>query len=92
VTLDDATSAIYSAFLVEEEGTQSSFRGVAETIGRQGLGSLQIPPSRCARILSAPRCGSMSTRTGGWRSSTARTAWPLTTPRETPTMTRNLAA
>jgi transposase len=26
VTLDDATSAIYSAFLVEEEGTLSSFR------------------------------------------------------------------
>src|SRR5881396_478103 len=30
VTLDDATSAIYSAFLVEEEGTQSSFRGIGE--------------------------------------------------------------
>jgi hypothetical protein len=37
VTLDDATSAIYSAFLVEEEGTQSSFRGIAEVIERQGL-------------------------------------------------------
>jgi transposase len=29
VTLDDATGTIYSAFLVEEEGTASTFRGVA---------------------------------------------------------------
>lgn len=31
VTMDDATSEIYSAFLVEEEGTDSSFRGLLET-------------------------------------------------------------
>jgi hypothetical protein len=37
VTLDDATSAIYSAFLVAEEGTLSSFRGIAEVIDRHGL-------------------------------------------------------
>ena len=37
VTLDDATSAIYSAFLVDEEGTASSFRGLAEVIARHGL-------------------------------------------------------
>lgn len=37
VTMDDATSAIYSAFLVAEEGTASSFRGLAETIGQKGL-------------------------------------------------------
>ena len=37
VTLDDATSAILSAFLVEEEGTASSFRGLAEVIERHGL-------------------------------------------------------
>jgi transposase len=37
VTLDDATGAIYSAFLVEEEGTMSSFVGVAEVIARHGL-------------------------------------------------------
>ena len=35
VTLDDATSAIYSAFLVGEEGTASSFRGLAEVIARE---------------------------------------------------------
>lgn len=37
VTLDDATSAIYSAFLVEEEGTMSSFEGLIEVIERHGL-------------------------------------------------------
>jgi hypothetical protein len=37
VTLDDAMSAIYSAFLVEEEGTASSFRGLREVIERHGL-------------------------------------------------------
>ena len=36
-TLDDATSEITSAFLVEEEGTMSSFRGVQETIAAKGL-------------------------------------------------------
>jgi len=37
VTLDDATSEISSIFLVEEEGTMSSFRGLRETIERKGL-------------------------------------------------------
>ena len=37
VTLDDATSEIYSAFFVEEEGTLSSFRGLREVIERNGL-------------------------------------------------------
>jgi transposase len=37
VTMDDATSEVYSAFLVDEEGTASSFAGLAETIGRHGL-------------------------------------------------------
>jgi hypothetical protein len=37
VMLDDATSEIYSAFLVEEEGTASSFVGLAETIAARGL-------------------------------------------------------
>jgi transposase len=37
VTMDDATSALYSAFLVEEEGTASSFRGLGEVIARHGL-------------------------------------------------------
>jgi hypothetical protein len=37
VTLDDATSTIYSAFLVEEEGTASTFRGLREVFGKHGL-------------------------------------------------------
>ncbi len=37
VTLDDATGTIYSAILVEEEGTLSSFRSLAEVIAAQGL-------------------------------------------------------
>jgi transposase len=36
-TLDDATSAIYSAFFVEEEGTMSSLQGVRKVIETQGL-------------------------------------------------------
>ncbi len=37
VTMDDATSTIYSVFLVEEEGTMSSFQGLIETIAAHGL-------------------------------------------------------
>jgi transposase len=37
VTLDDATGQVYSAFLVEQEGTMSSLLGLAETIDRYGL-------------------------------------------------------
>jgi transposase len=37
VTMDDATSEIYSAFLVEEEGTDSTFRALLEVFGRHGL-------------------------------------------------------
>jgi hypothetical protein len=37
VTMDDATSTVYSGFFVEEEGTLSSLRGVRETIEAKGL-------------------------------------------------------
>src|SRR5271165_1790013 len=37
VTMEDATSAIYSMFLVDEEGTASSLRGLREVIARHGL-------------------------------------------------------
>lgn len=37
VTMDDATSWIYSAFFVAQEGTMSSFRGLRETIETHGL-------------------------------------------------------
>jgi hypothetical protein len=37
VTLDDATGEIYSAILLDQEGTLSSFLGLAETIAEHGL-------------------------------------------------------
>jgi transposase len=37
VTMDDATSEHYSMFFVEQEGTQSSFKGVMEVIQNKGL-------------------------------------------------------
>ena len=37
VTLDDATSDLYSAFFVEEEGAMSSFQGLREVIETRGL-------------------------------------------------------
>lgn len=37
VTMDDATSEIYSAFLTKEEGTASTFQGLLEVFDRHGL-------------------------------------------------------
>jgi transposase len=37
VTMEDATSAIYSAFLVDQEGTASSLRGVCDVVVKHGL-------------------------------------------------------
>ena len=37
VTMDDATSEITSAFFCAQEGTNSSFRGIHETIEKYGL-------------------------------------------------------
>src|SRR5579859_1768177 len=56
VTLDDATSAIYSAFLVEEEGTASSFRGLAEVIARHGL-FCELYTDRGSHYFHTPKAG-----------------------------------
>ena len=37
VTMDDATNTIYSAFLLAEEGTDSTFQALLEVFGRHGL-------------------------------------------------------
>ena len=37
VTMDDATNEIYSAFLVEEEGTASTFQALRDVISEHGL-------------------------------------------------------
>jgi transposase len=37
VTMEDATSTLYSAFLVDQEGTASSFQGLREVVAMHGL-------------------------------------------------------
>jgi len=55
-TMDDATSELYSAFLVEEEGTMSSFVGLYETIAADGLfGSLYT--DRGSHYFLTPKAG-----------------------------------
>lgn len=56
VTLDDATSAVYSIFLVEQEGTASSLRGLEEVIGRQGL-FCSLYTDRGSHYFTTPRAG-----------------------------------
>jgi transposase InsO family protein len=56
VTLDDATSAILSAFLVEEEGTASSFVGLKETIAAHGLFSA-LYTDRGSHYFYTPKAG-----------------------------------
>src|SRR5271166_1950189 len=56
VTLDDATSAIYSMFLVEEEGTASSFGGLDEVISRHGLFS-SLYTDRGSHYFTTPKAG-----------------------------------
>ena len=62
VTLDDATSAIYSAFLVEEEGTQSSFRGIGEVIERHGL-FCELYTDRGSHYFHTPQAGAAVSKT-----------------------------
>jgi hypothetical protein len=56
VTMDDATSTIYSAFLVEEEGTASSFRGLLETFWANGLAS-SLYTDRGSHYFLTPKAG-----------------------------------
>lgn len=56
VTLDDATGTIYSGFLVEEEGTLSSFRGLAEVFDAHGL-PLSLYTDRGSHYFVTPKAG-----------------------------------
>jgi hypothetical protein len=56
VTMDDATSTIYSGFLVEEEGTASSFRGLLETFTALGLPS-SLYTDRGGHYFYTPKAG-----------------------------------
>jgi len=62
VTLDDATSAILSAFLVEEEGTASTFRALEEVFGRHGL-PLSLYTDRGSHYFHTPEAGGKVDRT-----------------------------
>jgi len=56
VTLDDATGAIYSAFLSAEEGTASTFRALAEVFGKHGL-PLSLYTDRGSHYFYTPEAG-----------------------------------
>ena len=56
VTLDDAMGAIYSAFLVEEEGTASTFRALKEAFGVPGL-PMSLYTDRGAHYFQTTRAG-----------------------------------
>lgn len=62
VTMDDATSAILSAFLVDEEGTASSFRGLAEVVERHGL-FCSFYTDRGSHYFHTPEAGGPVSRT-----------------------------
>ena len=56
VTMDDATSAITSIFLCEQEGTASSFCGLSETILTRGLFS-SFYTDRGSHYFLTPKAG-----------------------------------
>src|SRR5271169_2727476 len=56
VTMDDATSALLSGFLVEEEGTASTFQALAEVFGRHGL-PLSLYTDRGSHYFYTPEAG-----------------------------------
>ena len=61
VTMDDATSAIYSAFLVDEEGTMSTFQGLAEVIVEHGL-PCSLYTDRGSHYFHTPKAGAKVAR------------------------------
>jgi len=56
VTMDDATSEIYSAFLVEEEGTASTFHALLEVFTTHGLPS-SLYTDRGSHYFLTPNAG-----------------------------------
>ena len=62
VTLDDATSTIYSLFLVEQEGTASSLRGVREVIERHGM-FCSLYTDRGSHYFETPSAGGRVSKT-----------------------------
>jgi len=69
VTLDDATSAVYSGFIVAEESTASSFRALAAVIEKHGL-FCELYTDRGSDYFPTPKAGepvskSVQTQVGG---------------------------
>jgi len=62
VTMEDATSALYSAFLVDEEGTASSLRGVREVVERHGL-FCSLYTDRGSHYFETPEAGARVSKT-----------------------------
>jgi hypothetical protein len=56
VTMDDATSTIYSALLIEEEGTVSTLRALLEVFGARGL-PLSLYTDRGSHYFATSRAG-----------------------------------
>src|SRR5215471_4561587 len=56
VTMDDATGAIYSAFLTEEEGTASTFRALKQVFLAHGL-PMSLYTDRGAHYFHTPKAG-----------------------------------
>ena len=62
VTMDDATNVIYSAFLLPEEGTASTFRALLEVFGTHGL-PLSLYTDRGSHYFYTPAAGGKVDRT-----------------------------
>ena len=67
ITLDDATSEHYSMFFVEEEGTASSFQGMAEVVEGWGLPS-SLYTDRGSHYWFTPEARDSSPGAGAYRS------------------------
>ena len=62
VTMEDATSAIYSMFLVDEEGTASSLRGIRDVVAKHGL-FCSLYTDRGSHYFFTPEAGGPVSRT-----------------------------
>ena len=62
VTLDDATSEVVSLFLVAEEGTASTFRGLREVVAEHGL-FCALYTDRGSHYFETPKAGGKVSKT-----------------------------
>jgi hypothetical protein len=62
VTMDDATSEVYSMLLVEEEGTASTFQALREVIGERGL-FCALYTDRGSHYFYTPKAGEKASKT-----------------------------